>query len=73
MNEMVINARTLPETLFRLIRTDKVKVNEANGVIKLTPILDAVKDCPLRGLASDSNLTVEKFLAMTREEKDLEL
>jgi len=29
-------------------------------------------DCPLLGIATDNNLTVEKFLAMKREDKELE-
>jgi hypothetical protein len=67
--EMIINTRTLPEPLFRMIRTAKVKVNEIDGEIRLTPILEIKNGCPLRGLAADSNLTVDKFLAMTHDEK----
>ena len=65
MAELVLNTNTLPEPLFRLIKAEKVKVNEAKGIINLIPILDSQKDCPLRGLAADSNLTVDSFLAMT--------
>jgi hypothetical protein len=68
---MVLNTNTLPEPLFLLIRTEKVKVNEANGIINLIPIVDRKNDCPLRGLASDSNLTVDKFLAMTHDEMEM--
>ena len=71
MTEMVLNTNTLPEPLFRLIRAEKVKVNETNGVINLIPIAVSQADCPLRGLAADSNLTVEKFLAMTHDEKEM--
>lgn len=71
MTEMILNARTLPEALFHLIRTEKVKVNETNGVINLIPILESNNDCPLRGLAADSSLTVDKFLAMTHDEKEM--
>ena len=73
MTEMVLNARALPEQLFRVIRTEKVKVkvNQTNGVISLTPIIETKKGCPLRGLASDSNLTVDTFLAMTHDEKEM--
>ncbi|MCL2147296.1 MAG: hypothetical protein FWH52_05770 [Synergistaceae bacterium] len=71
MTELVLNTNTLPEPLFRLIRSEKVKVNEANGIINLVPILEIKDDCPLRGIAADSNLTVEKFLAMTHDEKEL--
>lgn len=71
MTEIVMNTNTLPEPLLRMIRTEKVKVNEANGVISLTPILEIKGDCPLRGLAADSKLTVDKFLAMTHDEKEM--
>ena len=71
MAEIILNTRTLPEPLFRMIRTEKVKVNEIDGEIRLTPILETQIGCPLRGLASDSSLTVDKFLAMTHDEKEL--
>ena len=72
MTELVLNTNTLPEPLFRLIRSDKVKVNEENGIVSLTPILEIVGDCPLRGLAADSSLTVDSFLAMTHDEYEIE-
>jgi len=68
MAEMVLNTNTLPEPLYRLIRTEKVKVNETNGIISLIPILQIENECPLRGLAADSNLTVDRLLAMTHDE-----
>jgi len=71
MAEMVLNTNTLPEPLFRMIGTEKVKVNEINGVINLIPIAVTQTDCPLRGIASDSSLTVESFLAMTHDEKEM--
>jgi len=72
MTEMVLNTNTLPEPLYRLIRSEKVKVNENDGVFSLIPILEIKDDCPLLGIAADSSLTVDKFLAMTREDKELE-
>ena len=73
MTELVLNSNTLPEPLFRLVRSQKVKVNEANGIINLISILEVPNDCPLRGLAADSSLTVDSFLAMTHDEKELSL
>jgi hypothetical protein len=35
--------------------------------IQLTPVNENT-DCPLRGLAADSRITVDKFLAMTHDE-----
>ena len=71
MAEMIISTKALPETLFRLISTEKVKVSEIDGAITLIPIFESKNDCPLLGLAADSSLTVEKFLAMTHEEKEM--
>jgi len=72
MNEMVFNTNTFPEPLCRLICSEKVKVNENNGVFNLIPIWDIKDDCPLLGIAADSSLTVENFLAMTQEDKEIE-
>ena len=70
MAEIVISTNALPEQLFRMIQTDKVKINETNGIISLTPITEIQSDCPLRGLAADSNLTVDKFLTMAHDERE---
>ena len=72
MTEMVLDTNTLPEPLFRLISAEKVKINEVNGIINLIPIyVEGKSDCPLRGLAADSSLTVDRFLAMTHDETEL--
>ena len=72
ITELVLNTDTLPEPLYRLIRTPKVKVNENNGIINLIPILVNKNECPLLGIAADCGFTVEDFLARKREEKALE-
>jgi hypothetical protein len=72
MTELVLNAKTLPEPLFRMLQTEKVKVHESNGVISLTPIPGTKNVCPLRGIAADSNLTVDKFLAMKHANREFE-
>ena len=71
MVELILNARTLPEPLFKLIRTEKVKVNETDGIINLIPIVESTLGCPLLGLTADSGLTVDKFLAMTHDETEI--
>ena len=38
MAEIVLNTNTLPEPLLRLIDTDRVKVNKADGIVSLIPI-----------------------------------
>jgi hypothetical protein len=65
MTEIVLNTSTLPEPLLRLIRAEKVKVRETDGEIRLTPILETGRDCPLLGLPAGSGLTVDKFLALS--------
>ena len=72
MNEMVLVARTLPEPLFQLIRTEKVKVCEFDGEIRLTPIIDTIKGCPLRGMFADGKVSMDKFIESKQAEKELE-
>jgi len=72
MTEMVLDARTLPEPIFRLIRTEKVKVRESDGEIRLTPIADATKGCPLRGMFADGKISGDKFIERKQAEKELE-
>jgi len=71
MTELILNTNVLPEPLFRLIHTERVRINEVNGVINLVPIMDIINDCPLRGLAVGSSLTVDKILAITHDEKEM--
>ena len=74
MAELVLHARTLPEPLYRLIHTEKVKIRESHGEIHLIPINDNVStnDCPLLGLYSGGKLTVDMHHAWSREDKELE-
>jgi len=71
MADLIINTNTLPEPLIRIIRSKKVKINEINGIVNLIPVPETIDDCPLRGLAADSKLTVEKFFAMTHDENEI--
>jgi len=72
LTEIVLNTNTLPEPLFRLIRTEKVKISEANGEIRLTPITDVKKGCPLRGMFADGKISVDKYLESKQTEKGLD-
>jgi len=73
MSEMVLSVSALQETLFKMIPTERVKLRQKDGVISLIPVREVSKDeCPLLGIAADSSLTVDEFLAMTREDKLLE-
>ncbi|MCL2352265.1 MAG: hypothetical protein FWC55_07005 [Firmicutes bacterium] len=73
MTEMVINARTLPEPLFRLIRAEKVAVRVVDGEVRLTPVKEVSDNCPLLGMYTDGKLTVDRFLEWKREDRELEL
>jgi hypothetical protein len=73
MTVIVINTRTLPEPLIRLIHTEKVKVHEAHGEIRLTPIIETDIDCPLLGMFSDGRISTDSFMANKRIEKELDL
>jgi hypothetical protein len=71
MSEMILNTVTLPEPLFKLIRTPQIQVQETEMGIILIPVennqsMDAIRKA--RGMYSDGKLSVDKFLA----EKKLE-
>ena len=72
MRELVLDTNTLPEPLYRLIKTEKVKVRETNGEIHLTPVTDTNKGCPLRGLCMDGKLSSYSFMERKQAEKELE-
>ena len=45
MTDMVLNTNILPEPLFRLIPTEKMRVKEIDGMIQLMPVKDdAIKE-----------------------------
>jgi hypothetical protein len=70
---MVISVKSLSESLRSMIPTEKVKVRQVDGIISLIPFREEKNGKPsLLGLAADSTLTVEKFLAMKREDRMLE-
>jgi hypothetical protein len=35
---MILNSNILPEPLFRLIQTERIRVRESNGELRITPI-----------------------------------
>ena len=72
MIDRVMNTDTLQDYLVRLIPTRQVRVSEANRVIMIVPIEDKAYRSPLRGIASGSGLTVDKFLQHKRKEKERE-
>jgi hypothetical protein len=74
--ELVLQARTLPEPLFRLIPTKEVKVcADTNGEFRIIPINKPKKNltsnCPFLGMYADK-ITVDGFLERNRKDKELE-
>ena len=66
MTETVMNTSTLPEYLFKMIPTEKVRVREIDGMIQLMPVKENI-DCTvgLRGMfAGDPELTIDKYLEL---------
>ena len=72
MTEMVLDTKTLPESLFQLLRVEKVKVLEYNGEVRLIPVVKSQNGCPFLGIATDCGFTVDEFMARKRDEKVLE-
>jgi hypothetical protein len=74
MTEMVLNTKALPEFLFKLIPTEKVRVKEIDGMVQLMPVKENA-DCTvgLRGiLAEYDEMSVDKFLERKHADKELE-
>jgi phosphatidylserine decarboxylase len=73
MSDMILDANILPEPLFRLVDTDKVRVRKTDGVITMSPVTEDINAIDeLYGSLAGGNLTVDKFLKWTREDKELE-
>jgi hypothetical protein len=75
MTDTVLNTDSLQETLLRLIRTEKVRLRETDGEIRITPVAE-VCDCTtgLRGmLAGNDDMSLDKFLERKHADKGLDL
>ena len=73
MIEIVLDTRTLPEPIDRMIHTKKVKIREADGDFVITPIQESSEMCPLLGMFSDGKISTDKFLTQKQVEKKLEV
>ena len=73
MTNMIINADILPEPLFSLVQSEKIRVLEDDGIITMTPIKEEF-DCTaeLYGVCSDGKLTLDKFLEWKHADKEFE-
>jgi hypothetical protein len=74
MMETVMNTNTLPEFLLGIIPTEKVRVKEVDGEIRLLPVEEQIDYiAKLRGsLAAYPELSVDKFLERKRADKELD-
>ncbi|MCL2360512.1 MAG: hypothetical protein FWC73_01715 [Defluviitaleaceae bacterium] len=76
MAELVLQARTLPEPLYRLIGAEKVRVQEDRDEIRLIPIktipVEKVNYCPFLGMYTDGKQTVDGFFERMRKDAELE-
>ena len=75
MTETVMNTNTLPEYLLGIIPTEKVRVKQVDGEIRLIPVEETVDYIvKLRGsLAAYPEMSVDKFLERKRADKELDL
>jgi len=74
MTESIMNTNALPEILLKLITTDKVRVMEIDGEIRLIPLQEPIDYiAKLRGsLAAYREMSVDKFLARKHADKELD-
>ena len=70
----MMETNTLPEFLFKMIPTEKVRVKEVDGEIRLMPIQEPIDYiAKLRGsLADYPEMSVDKFLERKRADKELD-
>ena len=75
MTDTITTTAALPEILFSLIKTEKVKVKEIDGIIQLLPVKEKAScTSRIRGMfAGDTNMTVNSYLERKQEEKELDL
>lgn len=75
MVEMILQTRTLPEPIFRLVNAEKVMVRQFNGEVHLIPVKDSTKPksiLPILGMYTDGKLTVDGYLERKHADKELE-
>jgi hypothetical protein len=84
MTERVMNTDALPSFLITMFKTDRIRVREADRGLFIEPLDEASNEdielrrerekykCPLLGTVRGGSLTVEGFLEMKRQEKELE-
>ena len=71
MHDSIVSVDTLQDTLYKRIRSDKVRVHEENGAIILTPVSKS-ESTNLWGLLQGDKFTTEKYLAQKSKDKELD-
>jgi len=73
MADTIVSTKSLPETLFRLIQTEQVRLRETDGEILLTPIAEISDHVEgLRGLLADcEEMALDRFLARKHAENQM--
>ena len=70
MVDMVFDVQTLPEMIFSKFSTGKVRVQEENGSIILTPVTEQKQNFDLLfGMFSDGRISTEEYLKDKQSEK----
>ncbi|MDR0356373.1 MAG: hypothetical protein LBJ64_11680 [Deltaproteobacteria bacterium] len=72
MTEQIMDIDALHKFIANVFSSSKVLVRENNRIVTIEPIQDKKYRCPFLGTAKGGSLTVDKFLEMKREEKELE-
>ena len=73
MADIVLNVQALPEMIFSKIPTEKVRVQEENGSIILTPVTENKQNFDiLFGMFSDWRISTEEYFKEKQLEKELE-
>jgi hypothetical protein len=74
MTDRVMKTKSLPEILFRLISTERVRLRETDGIIQIIPVKET-SDCTkgLRGMFADyPEMSVDNFLERKHYDKELD-
>jgi hypothetical protein len=76
MTEKVLSIKSLPSFLYTHFNTDMVKIKKGERGFFVEPIEKNTNEnkysCPFLGTAKGGSLTVDKFIEMKQNEKELE-
>jgi hypothetical protein len=68
MESMLLDVKTLPEPLFKLFHTEKVRVTEVRGEVHLMPVRDTGGTSPLYEQPHNNKRAVDEFMVNERAE-----